>query len=277
MKRRPRSERIGGFFVLGADSLALSNSIAKFKALTPPFASETIRGMRVKRFQRLTLTVSLSIAAATSANAAWLTSTMRRAALSAGAPVKALNDIEQFVARTGAPRNSKYVTIVDYTLHSGRRRMFVLDRTDEIVKTLNAAHGSGSDRDNDGYARTFSNTPESKMTSLGFFYAQERYNGSHGLSLRLDGLEARNNKARARGIVIHGATYVKPTLAQMGRSWGCPAVPENETAKLVAQLEGGSLFYAFIDGIENYRSKAWLSETEHLNGREGDLEPKDGE
>ena len=64
----------------------------------------------------------------------------------------------------------------------------------------------------------------SKMTSLGTYVTAETYYGKHGLSLRLDGLDKENSRARERAIVIHGADYVTPDRTKMGRSWGCPAL-----------------------------------------------------
>ena len=63
-----------------------------------------------------------------------------------------------------------------------------------------------------------------------FYATGEVYQGKHGLSLRLDGLEyGINDNARNRAVVIHGADYVSEKFAnaqgRLGRSLGCPAVP----------------------------------------------------
>ncbi len=73
---------------------------------------------------------------------------------------------------------------------------------------------------------------------------EEPYSGAHGLSLRLKGLDPTNDKAEARAIVIHGASYVRPDVPLLGRSWGCPAVDPHVAGRLVEELKGGSLIYA---------------------------------
>ena len=95
------------------------------------------------------------------------------------------------------------------------------------------AHGKNS---GDKYASEFSNQNGSLKSCIGFFITAETYIGKHGYSLRIDGLEKNiNNNARAREIVIHGASYASEVFikkySRLGRSWGCPALPL-ETFKL---------------------------------------------
>jgi hypothetical protein len=106
------------------------------------------------------------------------------------------------------------------------------------------AHGSGSDKANDGYAEKFSNVSGSNASSLGFYMTAETYNGKHGLSLRLDGLSSTNSNVRARAVVIHGASYVSDSDIKAGRSWGCPAVSMASKDKVIKMLKGGSIIYA---------------------------------
>ena len=70
----------------------------------------------------------------------------------------------------------------------------------------------------------------------------ERFDGKHGWSLRLDGLDGRkNNQARRRGIIIHKGDYVGITAClqnwqegfRLGRSLGCFVL----TPKDYGQLE----------------------------------------
>lgn len=71
------------------------------------------------------------------------------------------------------------------------------------------------------------------------------YHGTHGKSLHLDGLEATNSAARARHIVMHGATYVSPQVIEssgrIGRSLGCPAIEMGDVERVIPKLMGGSL------------------------------------
>lgn len=155
------------------------------------------------------------------------------------------NAFDYFDKHHAKIKNQNYLTIFNIGKHSGKKRMYLIEMKTGSVTLLNAAHGSGSDPDNDGVATLFSNTPDSQKSSLGFMLTAEHYYGKHGISLKLDGQESRNSNVRARSIVIHGASYVDPSLSKMGRSWGCPAVPDNKIASVVSKLEGGSLFYIF--------------------------------
>jgi len=99
--------------------------------------------------------------------------------------------------------------------------------TKEVVLKSLVAHGRNS---GDEFATKFSNSAESFQSSLGFYVTGEVYQGKHGFSLRLDGLEyGINDNARNRAVVIHGADYVSDKFAKsngrLGRSLGCPAVP----------------------------------------------------
>ena len=122
----------------------------------------------------------------------------------------------------------------------------MFDRINNTVQHVHAAHGEGSDPDNNGIADSFSNIPNSKQSSLGIYRTAETYNmAGHGRALRLDGLEGSNNKARERGIVFHGSKYVGEDYVKKngrcGRSWGCPAVDDDLAQGLIDQLKGGSL------------------------------------
>ncbi|NBC21141.1 MAG: hypothetical protein GVY06_08905 [Alphaproteobacteria bacterium] len=145
--------------------------------------------------------------------------------------------------------NGRYLSIIDYRKPSSVPRFFLLDLQAATIRTYRVAHGRGSDRDHDGYAERFSNIPNSKMSSLGAYITGETYQGRHGLSLRLKGLDASNDKAEARAIVIHGADYVSPDRALPGRSWGCPALAQDVARELIPDIAGGSFLY--IVGNEN--------------------------
>lgn len=142
--------------------------------------------------------------------------------------------------------NPRYWAIFEIKKHSKEKRLHVFDRENNTVQHVHAAHGEGSDADNNGIADNFSNTPNSKQSSLGIYRTAETYNmAGHGRALRLDGLEGSNNKARERGIVFHGSKYVGEDYVKKngrcGRSWGCPAVDDDLAQKLIDQLKGGSL------------------------------------
>ena len=139
--------------------------------------------------------------------------------------------------------NSQVLAVIDYSLPSNTRRLFLIDRVSDTVSAFLVAHGRGSDPDKTGRATRFSDEPQSKMSSLGAFVTGDPYNGAHGLSLILNGLDAGNRHARLRAIVIHGAPYVRGDLPILGRSWGCPAVEPAKIDEIINALKGGALLY----------------------------------
>lgn len=159
---------------------------------------------------------------------------------------KALKDkaLVYFDANKEHIPNQRYLTVIDFSPHSKTERMHIIDMGTGKVLSLHMAHGAGSDPENDGTARLFSNTPNSRMSSIGFYKTAETYTGAHGLSLRLDGLSPTNSNVRPRAVVVHGADYVEDHGEKPGRSWGCPAVSMENHARVINALKGGSIMYA---------------------------------
>jgi hypothetical protein len=140
--------------------------------------------------------------------------------------------------------NKRYVTVIDFAKHSSKKRFFIVNMTTGQVEAHVVAHGSGSDPEHTGYARRFSNVEGTNASSLGYYLAAEEYVGNHGRSMRLDGVSDTNSNARSRTIVVHGADYVENGRSPQGRSWGCPALPEDEVQAVITKLENGSVLYA---------------------------------
>ena len=151
--------------------------------------------------------------------------------------------IEYFDANISKIKNQRQIGVIDFKQHNSKERFYIIDMESGRVEKYLTAHGKNSDPDWDGYATKFSNTPDSLMSSLGFYLTAETYYGSNGYSLRLDGLSSTNSKARERFIVIHGADYVSPG-SKIGRSYGCPALEMRYHADIIDRLKGGSLLYA---------------------------------
>lgn len=143
-------------------------------------------------------------------------------------------------ARATLP-NPRYATLIDFSLHSSKRRLFLFDLSNDKVEKHNVAAGKNSDPDGDGYATKFSNTSGSKMSSLGIYHTYVTYNGGNGYSLRLKGMESTNDNALERAIVMHPANYVNDLTASAGRSWGCPAVDPKISKGLINKVKNGSL------------------------------------
>lgn len=165
--------------------------------------------------------------------------------------------------RAGAVDQPSTLTVIDYSLPSTEKRMWVYDlRARTLLYEELVSHGQGSGAN---VAGTFSNVPGSFQTSLGLFVTAEAYTGKNGYSLRLDGLEAGvNDRARERAIVVHGAPYVSTAFVEangrLGRSQGCPAV-RNEIAKeLIDTVKGGGLVFAYA------KDPAWLRSSAYLGG-----------
>ena len=140
------------------------------------------------------------------------------------------------------------LTVIDFTLPSTEKRMWIIDvEKQEILLNTVVSHGRNSGM---LMAEKFSNQPESNQSSLGFYKTAETYQGKHGYSLRLDGLEKGiNDQARNRAIVIHGADYARQEVAKMsgrlGRSLGCPAVPTELSKEVIDLIKDGSLLFIY--------------------------------
>lgn len=140
------------------------------------------------------------------------------------------------------------LTIIDFSLSSNTKRLWVIDLiSGNVLFNSLVAHGRNT---GDEYASNFSNSNESYKSSLGFYATGEIYNGKHGMSLRLDGLEKGvNDNARARGIVMHAADYVSDSFIQnnhrLGRSQGCPAVPAGLSKEIISVIKDKSCFFIY--------------------------------
>jgi hypothetical protein len=155
--------------------------------------------------------------------------------------------------------NPNVLTICDMSQSSKNKRMYVLDmNTKEVLVNTYVAHGRRSGGE---FARYFSNSASSRKSSLGFYVTENTYYGSTGFSLRIRGLERGfNDRAFERGIVVHGSEYVGPDFLQMnnfcGRSYGCPAVPADESENIIDLIKEGSCLFIYHPS-QNYlvRSK----------------------
>ena len=155
--------------------------------------------------------------------------------------------------------SSKYITIIDFSQHSYKKRLYIINVTDNvIVKRTFCAHGK---RTGNELAKNFSNQEGSNMSSLGFYITEDTYSGKFDLALRLQGLEASNNNARSRGVVIHGAEYATEDFlmqnGRLGRSLGCPAIPLNEAPEIISCIKDGSLVYIYHP-TKSYRRQSLI-------------------
>jgi hypothetical protein len=167
--------------------------------------------------------------------------------------------------KIGKIRNNHVLTIIDYSLSSLKKRLFVVDMTNgKVLYNTYVAHGMNSGKE---YARKFSNAPESLKSSLGFYVTMNTYNGKNGLTLRLKGVERGiNDNALRRGIVVHGARYVNEQYCRhqgfMGRSQGCPAVPSGVIAPLVKSIKNGSAVFAYYPSTQYLTTSKLLADND---------------
>jgi hypothetical protein len=153
------------------------------------------------------------------------------------------------------------LAVIDYTLPSTRKRLWVFDlKKEKLLFCELVAHGKGS---GENYAKVFSNREGTYASSLGLFEATETYQGKHGYTLKLVGLEKYvNDNAEKRSIVIHGAWYVTEAFwkkyGRLGRSWGCPALDKKVARRVIDTLKGGGLLFVY------YPDKQWLSGSNFL-------------
>jgi hypothetical protein len=159
------------------------------------------------------------------------------------------------------PKND-IITVIDYSLPSTAKRLFVINLNKaEIMYSLHTAHGQGS---GDNYAHKFSDQPQSHQSSLGVFLTGDIYEGHHGPSLSLIGMEKDfNSNAYKRHVVIHAANYVSDDFARkhgrLGRSHGCPALEPKYTKEVIETIKNGTLL------VNYYPDPKWIKQSEYLN------------
>lgn len=170
-------------------------------------------------------------------------------------------------SRTIERPNRDILTLIDFSKPSTEKRLYVLDlRQRKLLFSSHVAHGRNS---GENYATSFSNVNGSYQSSLGFYVTGNTYQGKNGYSLILEGLEKGiNDRARERAIVIHGAAYADPTVAEasgrLGRSFGCPALPQALNGPIINTIKNGTLLFIYAN------DKNYLSHSPILSRKEGD-------
>ena len=167
--------------------------------------------------------------------------------LSREAYTSAVTGYKNLIAQ-GAILKQDILSIVDFSLPSSQKRLFILDmHTGKMLFNTYVSHGRNSGIEQ---ATKFSNDLNSFQSSLGFYITGKSYKGEHGFSLRLEGVEKGiNDNAFDRGIVIHSARYVNEKMAKklgyIGRSLGCPAIPVNLHRPIIQKIKDGSCLFLY--------------------------------
>ena len=163
-------------------------------------------------------------------------------------------------------RRREVLTLIDFSKPSTEKRLFVFDmKARRLLYSSVVAHGKNS---GENYATSFSNEHGSHKSSLGFYLTAGTYRGRNCYSLILEELEKGiNDQARERAIVMHGAAYANPSVirsaGRLGRSFGCPAVPEALSRPIIDAIKGGSVLYIYAPRPEYLAQSPILTSREH--------------
>lgn len=154
------------------------------------------------------------------------------------------------------------MTLIDFTKPSTEKRLFVFDmEKKKIIFSSVVAHGRNS---GNNYATSFSNEYGSYKSSLGFYLTENTYQGKNGYSLVLNGLEEGiNDRAKQRAIVMHGAAYANPSTTasgRLGRSLGCPALPQALAKPIIDTIKKGSVLFIYANNEEYTAQSSLLGE-----------------
>jgi len=159
-------------------------------------------------------------------------------------------------------QEKQILTICDFNQPSTFARMWVIDLgLRKVLYNNYVAHGQATGED---CAMKFSNRKNSHQSSLGFYVTSEIYTGEHGTSMRLEGMDnGFNDAAYDRDIVIHGADYVSDKYIKenerLGRSWGCPAVPEKLAVPIINTISEGTCLFIYYPDKKYLANGYWLN------------------
>lgn len=163
-------------------------------------------------------------------------------------PEAKILEIKNFVKEKNYNRD--IAVFINFKIHSGKYRYFVYDlKNNKILQKAVVSHGSGSVIKNSD-ALKFSNTEGSYQSSLGKYEILNSYNGKFGKAYRLNGLDAGNNNAMERAVVLHSFGCIPDNESQSPAclSLGCPMLSANafaQTAKYLDQSQRPVILYAF--------------------------------
>ena len=166
------------------------------------------------------------------------------------------------LSKQGVLKNTDIITIADFNQAAAQKRMYIINLPQQkLILQCKVAHGkNSSDPSNPAISNRFSNNVGSNQSSLGFYITLGTYQGKHGLSLQLEGVEPGfNNNAKRRKIVVHGAGYVNENDSKAaGRSWGCPAIDNSLVQPVISTIRGGTCFFIFFRDV-NYLKTSTLA------------------
>jgi len=180
----------------------------------------------------------------------------------------AINGLDS-LQTAGIIKNNRIISIVDFSLPSYKKRLFIIDLVSgKLLFNTFVSHGKNSGKE---MATKFSNDLNSFASSLGFYVTGDTYEGEHGYSLRLQGLEEGiNDNAYDRSIVMHSAPYINgqviKKLGYIGRSLGCPAIPVSVHKAIINTIKNGSCLFLYSPD-EQYLSHSRFLKSSAVNLR----------
>lgn len=160
--------------------------------------------------------------------------------------------MQNYVEHVHAQPPQGTLLVVDYTQPSQSKRLAAVNlQTQKVLLYARVTHGQNSGV---VFARHFSNVINSLQSSLGFYQISQSFNGRHGFSYRLIGLDPDiNDNAYKRGMLIHSAPYVSINSMllnwsngfRLGRSQGCFVLSATDFNKLRKVLVDPAYLYAY--------------------------------
>lgn len=185
--------------------------------------------------------------------------------------------------KAGKIKASKILAVVDFSLPSSHRRLFILDlENEEVLMNTYTSHADASDPDHDGIPEIFSNVSGSLKSSVGFMSTESTYTGTFGYSLRIRGYDPKlNSNVLARAIVMHGFSGLDPVRAiwgnvstsegcfmisnmESGRFWNMEDKPMSDLA--IEMLKPGALLFSYTDQELMFNS-AWIKKSDMPEAR----------
>lgn len=142
--------------------------------------------------------------------------------------------------------NQEFYFLLDFSVHSGKNRFYVIDfKSLQVLDQNLVTHGSCDvfEENPEKYKKAkFSNANSSHCSSKGKYKIGKRDYSSWGINVKywLHGMENTNTNAEKRVVVLHSWDAVSneeiyPRYAPL--SWGCPAVSDEFMNSLDKKLQ----------------------------------------
>ena len=155
--------------------------------------------------------------------------------------------------KQGKIKNTKYLTVVDFTKKKWKKRFFVINMENNTVEhAVKVWHwkNTGSDR-----AKQFSNRAWSNQSSLWGYLLPDTItkspNKSRSWLRQITWLESSNNKAAQRWIAVH-------PWWENGSEW-CFTLPKDISRKIMEEIKWGFLF-AYAESREYFAQSNYFTQ-----------------